>query len=306
MAEKKHKGFFVRGKFRASKHKIKVPLTPPPLTFETPWRKISWGNKEEQLTAVKNYKPINDDIEHLQILLYGPVGAGKSSFINSVSNVLRGRLTLPASVCSVNSEISFTKQYETHQIRKGRDTPKTFYPFVFSDMMGLEEGSDSGVHPDDIKLAMKGHVKEGHTFNHLEPLTDRDPGYNPAPSLQDKVHVLVCVISANSAEITPSVLQKMKEVKVRDLGIPQMAIMTNVDLACGETEKDLKNVYRSRHLRQKMSEFSSAVGIPMNCIFPVKNYSEEIDLDDDVDTLILSTLKHMLDFGDDFIDKMKP
>lgn len=55
-----------------------------------------------------------------------------------------------------------------------------------------------------------------------------------------------------------------------------------------------------------MSEFSSAVGIPMNCIFPVKNYSEEIDLDDDVDTLILSTLKHMLDFGDDFIDKMKP
>ncbi|GLD72518.1 interferon-induced protein 44-like protein [Lates japonicus] len=174
--------------------------------------------------------------------------------------------------------------------------------------MGLENGSDSGVPPDDIKLAMKGHVKEGHTFNHLEPLTDRDPGYNPAPSLQDKVHVLVCVISANSPEITLSLLQKMKKVKdmARDLGIPQMAVMTSIDLACSETEKDLKNVYRSRHLKQKMSDFSSAVGIPMNCIFPVKNYSEEIDLDDDVDTLILSALRHMLDFGDDFIDKLKP
>ncbi|GLD72529.1 interferon-induced protein 44-like protein [Lates japonicus] len=199
-------------------------------------------------------------------------------------------------------------KYETHKIRKGRDTPKTFYPFVFNDMMGLENGSDSGVPPDDIKLAMKGHVKEGHTFNHLEPLTDRDPGYNPAPSLQDKVHVLVCVISANSPEITLSLLQKMKKVKdmARDLGIPQMAVMTSIDLACSETEKDLKNVYRSRHLKQKMSDFSSAVGIPMNCIFPVKNYSEEIDLDDDVDTLILSALRHMLDFGDDFIDKLKP
>lgn len=53
-----------------------------------------------------------------------------------------------------------------------------------------------------------------------------------------------------------------------------------------------------------MRDFSSAVGIPMNCICPVKNYSEEINLSDDVDSLILSALRLMIDFGDDFIDKM--
>ena len=53
-----------------------------------------------------------------------------------------------------------------------------------------------------------------------------------------------------------------------------------------------------------MKDFSSAVGIPMNYIFPVKNYREEIDIDDDVDTLILSALRHMINFGDDFINKM--
>lgn len=43
----------------------------------------------------------------------------------------------------------------------------------------------------------------------------------------------------------------------------------------------------------------------MNCIFPVKNYSEEIEMKDDVDILILSALRKMIDFGDDFIDKIK-
>ncbi|XP_067458785.1 interferon-induced protein 44-like [Thunnus thynnus] len=143
-------------------------------------------------------------------------------------------------------------------------------------------------------------------FNHQTSLTERDPGYNPTPTPDDRVHVLVCVLSANSAEITDSVLQKMKEVRemARDLGIPQTVVVTNIDGACAETEKDLKNVYKSKYLKKKMTDFSSAVGIPMNCIFPVKNYYEEIDLDNVIDTLILSALKHVIDFGDDFIEKM--
>lgn len=53
-----------------------------------------------------------------------------------------------------------------------------------------------------------------------------------------------------------------------------------------------------------MKDFSTAVGIPMNCIFPVKNYSSEISSDDDMNALILSALRQMIDFGDDFLDTM--
>lgn len=53
-------------------------------------------------------------------------------------------------------------QYETHKIHVGRGTSKTFLPLVFNDVMGLEDGNNSGIHASDIKLAMKGHVKEGH------------------------------------------------------------------------------------------------------------------------------------------------
>ncbi|XP_035990920.1 interferon-induced protein 44-like [Fundulus heteroclitus] len=143
-------------------------------------------------------------------------------------------------------------------------------------------------------------------FNPVSPLTQRDLGYSPTPSADDKVHVLVCVLSANAPQIKPSVVEKMKNVRetASELGIPQMAITTKIDELCGEIEKDLKNVYMSKCLRQKMKDFSAAVGIPMNCIFPMKNYSEEIKLNDDVDTLILSALRKMIDFGDDFIEKI--
>ncbi|KAK5620521.1 hypothetical protein CRENBAI_022717 [Crenichthys baileyi] len=278
--------------------------TPESPLLDEPWRQLRWGDRQRDLQYAQEYKPAREDIRYLRVLLYGPVGAGKSSFINSVSNVLRERITIPALANATTSDKSFTKQYDTHKFAKGRGSSKTFYSVVFNDIMGLEQGSNNGVHANDIKLALEGRVKEGHKFNPVSPVTKNDPGYNESPSADDRVHVLVCVMSADT-QITPSILEKMKSVRetASELGIPQMAMMTHIDDACGEIEKDLKNVYKSKYLRKKMKDFSAAVGIPINCIFPVKSYSEEIDLKDDVDFLILSALRKMVDFGDDFIEK---
>lgn len=51
-----------------------------------------------------------------------------------------------------------------------------------------------------------------------------------------------------------------------------------------------------------MEEFSTNLGIPLNCILPVKNYSKEINLNEEVNSLILSALRLMIDFGDEYID----
>ena len=53
-----------------------------------------------------------------------------------------------------------------------------------------------------------------------------------------------------------------------------------------------------------MEEISTKVGIPMNCIFPVKNYHDETALDNDVDVLILEAVQHMIYYGEDFIEDM--
>ncbi|KAF1383089.1 hypothetical protein PFLUV_G00150700 [Perca fluviatilis] len=263
-----------------------------------PWRKISWGDNARDLQYVKEYKPGNKDIKHVRILLYGPDGAGKSSFIKSVCSVIQGRVTTPA----LTSDKSYNGTYETFKIRK-EGNPETFCHFVFNDVMDLKDGD--GICAEDIKLALGGHVKEGYQFKPSSPLSPGDPGYNPRPSADDQVHVLVCVLSADSAEITDSVLKKMADIReaASELGIPQMAIGTHIDSACPETEKDLKNVYKSQQLKQKVKDFSAAVGVPENYIFPVKNYSDETHINDDVNTLILSALRQMINLGDNFSEK---
>ncbi|XP_043987724.1 uncharacterized protein LOC122839814 isoform X2 [Gambusia affinis] len=282
-----------------------TPPPPPPCPLlTTPWREIKWGNNKELLQYTKKFQPQNKRAKAIRVLLYGPVGVGKSSFITSVNSVLQGRMTNKALASATTSDQSFTKSYQTYKIKKeGRGDS---YPFVFNDIMGLEDEDGRGVRTDDIILALKGHVKDGYKFSPLSSLSPGDSGYKPSPSISDRVHVLVCVYSANAPQMKSSVLKKMKAIReaASDLGIPQLAILTHIDAACGETEQNLRNVYKSKHLKKKMGDFSSSLGIPMNCIFPVKNYSHEIQINSDVDTLILNALRLMIDFGDDYAEKL--
>ncbi|XP_074471662.1 interferon-induced protein 44-like [Sebastes fasciatus] len=269
--------------------------------FIQPWRDIKWEDQSSVLQYVKDYKPQTEG-QQLRILLYGPVGAGKSSFINSVESILRGRMYAQALVDNTSAGC-FTKKYTTFKIPKGN--PKTFYPFVFNDIMGLHP--TKGVLVNDVKLAMMGHVKDGYKFDPESMLTDLRPNafYNEHPTDNDKVHVLVCVVPANTvSQVRDETVRKIREIRMEatKLDIPQVAILTMIDQACPEIKDDLKKVYKLKYLKEKMEEFSVDVGIPMNCIFPVKNYHEEIDLNSDVDSLILSSLKSIINFGDDFIN----
>lgn len=50
-------------------------------------------------------------------------------------------------------------------------------------------------------------------FNPVAPLSKPDPGYNTTPAPDDQVHLLLCVLSANSCEIKDSVLEKMNSIR---------------------------------------------------------------------------------------------
>lgn len=84
-------------------------------------------NRDTQadLHYVNNYKPQIEDLQ-LRILLHGPVGVGKSSFINSVKSTLQGRMCRQALVDNT-SRGCFTKKVQ----RKSDCVKNSMWSFRF-------------------------------------------------------------------------------------------------------------------------------------------------------------------------------
>ena len=55
-------------------------------------------------------------------------------------------------------------QLTTYKIPK--EDGQSFHPFVFNDMMGLERSE--GVLVDDVKLALRGHMRDGYQVQLLQ------------------------------------------------------------------------------------------------------------------------------------------
>ncbi|XP_076153694.1 interferon-induced protein 44-like [Alosa pseudoharengus] len=182
-------------------------------------------------------------------------------------------------------------------------------PFVISDVMGLENKTDSGIRPSDIIKALEGHIKEGYKFNPVASCSEQH--YNSSPTLNDKVHCLVFVIPIHNFIVNgyvDNVLMKMMQnirQKACDLGIPQVVILTKVDLACPHVKEDIKLIYRSKTIHQKVQACHHELGVPLNCIFPVKNYHEERQLNPDMDAVLLFTLTKILNSANDFVENIK-
>lgn len=54
----------------------------------------------------------------------------------------------------------------------------------------------------------------------------------------------------------------------------------------------------------QMQEVGSRLGVPLSCIIPVKNYSEELELDMNCDILLLSAVIQMFRFVDNYFDEL--
>ncbi|XP_029968765.1 interferon-induced protein 44-like [Salarias fasciatus] len=273
------------------------PSPPSPISRD-PWRKIRFDDRARR-EFVQNYQPRQQG-RHLRVLLHGPPGSGKSSFINSIDSALRGKITTRA-LAATTYDHSFTKKYKSYKIEK--KDPGSFYPFIFNDTMGIEKDVKGRVNIEELKLILKGNVREGYKFNPVSSLSESDPSYNNTPTMDDKVSVLVCVVPANT-QMDDEVIQKIRDVRdaASELEIPQIAVLTKIDEACPEVNKDVKNVYKSKYIKKQMEAVSAVLGIPLNCIFPVKNYSSEIETDIEMDSVILSAMRKIIDYGDDFLN----
>ncbi|XP_073719063.1 interferon-induced protein 44-like [Misgurnus anguillicaudatus] len=266
--------------------------------LEVPWRNIDWGQKAALINRLEEFTVCHPDVQCIKILLVGQVGAGKSSFINSVNSALQGRITSASLADSSGAcwSHSFTQRFRTHRVR----TANRYLNFSFCDIMGLE--SEAGPQPEEIINAIFGHVKEGYKFNRENPVTLDSEYFERNPDICDQVFCVVYIISAELIHFMHErLIENLRIIRrtISDRGIPQVIVMTKVDETCPLVRGDLRKIYISRRIKDKMEMCSDMLGVPMSFIFPVKNYHEEIDTDDNIDVLILKAVDQIVHVAND-------
>uniref|UniRef100_A0A3P9JG30 TLDc domain-containing protein n=1 Tax=Oryzias latipes TaxID=8090 RepID=A0A3P9JG30_ORYLA len=277
--------------------------SPETVDLEKPWRVVTWESerKSEQMESIRTYRPLNSSVTQARVLLIGPVGAGKSSFFNSINSIFRGHVTSQA--ISGSCSTSLTTQFRTYSMKAGREGKPL--PLILCDTMGLEENVGPDI--DDISNILKGHLPDRYQFNPSVPLQSEAHSFCKSPGLQDKIHCVTYVLDASKISIMSSKMEeKLKTIrrKVNSMGIPQLVLLTKVDEACSMVKEDITNVYRSSYIRDVVQEAATRVGVPLSCIIPVKNYSQELELDTNIDILLLSAAVQMLRFVDNFFDDL--
>ncbi|KAL6485192.1 hypothetical protein MHYP_G00072370 [Metynnis hypsauchen] len=174
------------------------------LTELNEWRDVQW-NQHPLITALQNFKISNRKVKELRFLLVGPIGAGKSSIINTIKSIFAGHQFIN---CLATSDLmDITVNYQKHTIGT--------LPFAFCDTMGIERGKSYGVHTDDIVSALKGHMPNDY----------------------------------------------------------------------------------------QMEECSIKLGVPMNCIFPLKNYHEETKLNEKLNCLMLEAFTQAVHSAHEYVTK---
>lgn len=261
--------------------------------------------REDLLSFVKTYKlikPYSDLVNQIRILLVGPIGAGKSSFVNSVKSVFRGHVTHQVLVGSNTHGTS--EMYRTYSIKDGKNG--NTLPFILCDSVGLGE-EEEGLCIDDVVPILKGHVPDRYQLHSKQPITPSHANYIHNPLLKDRIHCVAFVLDATSVEyLCHEVVTKIKRIRreVIKCGVVYVALLTNVDRLDLITKDDFMDIYRCMPVKLKLEAVHKKLGFALCDILAVSNYTSEWELDVVKDYLILSVLKQMLWAANDFLEDL--
>ncbi|XP_034002112.1 interferon-induced protein 44-like isoform X9 [Trematomus bernacchii] len=288
------------------------PRAPPEIQvpkpkLESQWREMEWTEEQKAslIKTISSYRPSCHEGTQARVLLLGPVGSGKSSFISSVQSVFNGRVTNRAMVGT--SSTSFTKKLQSFNIhgQKGEDPTG----LVLCDIVGLGGGEMTGLTLHDILSVIKGHVPEGHKFSSDQPVRSETVGYVKKPGLKDKIHCVAFVVDASKILTYPKGLGttfRLLRKHISDLDIHQVALLTQIDQICPETAKDVTQVYKRRIIQDMMNKAGDLLGMSTSYIVPVKNYSSELELNVNNDVLLLRAVDHILQYADLYFQDNAP
>uniref|UniRef100_A0A3B1KEF2 TLDc domain-containing protein n=1 Tax=Astyanax mexicanus TaxID=7994 RepID=A0A3B1KEF2_ASTMX len=250
------------------------------LLMEKPWRSVPWNfeRKKTLMDMITGWKHGVSSLKQARVLLVGPVGVGKSSFFNSINSVFKGYVSSQANTGCAGTSL-------TTQVA----------------------GASAGLDIDDFTSILRGHIQDKYQFNPSMPLQTESPSFCKEPGLKDKVHTVVYVLDSSKVKLlSDKMIEKLAAFrrKANQMGVPQLVLLTKVDEACPSVAADLKTVYQSHSIYKTMQKVSTNLGVTLSAVVPVKNYSQDLELDIQTDILLLNVLIQMLRATEGFFDDL--
>ncbi|XP_060581344.1 interferon-induced protein 44-like [Ruditapes philippinarum] len=270
------------------------------LLTDKPWRQPSKFNFEHEQKIIEHIRKIQPEGKP-NLLISGPVGAGKSAFISALISIGEG--TKNSRAQSGSSATSFTVKYI------GYSQKTLIKHFILRDMMGIEPNDGAGFHVEDFIYLVKGHIKNKYTFNPASPITPSDSNFRATPEPMDVIHCVIFVISAVDVynDIPEMYIRKIGQLQdnLRMERIPRILVLTKIDQLCKKVQEDINNIFRSIKVQKVVKTASEVFHIDQASIHPVVNYEDTGTLTPEQNIPLLLALEQSMVYADGRVQQSK-
>ncbi|XP_060553581.1 interferon-induced protein 44-like [Ruditapes philippinarum] len=236
--------------------------------------------------------------------MFGPSGHGKSAFINSVSTISTDRKSNKTNSAS-------TTKHATSVFRR-YDFEDLFYTFRIADTKGIVEFErDNKYLVENIVSIVNGHFRPGIEFKGEEFQTNGD-FYIDFPVESDKVHCVILMFNMKIFVNKGALFKLNYRTLVTDLSeelnrldIPRIVILTYADQVDEKVKNDISCIFYKEEVKKAVYTASEWLGVPVENIHPIVNYSNTVyaDLNHRLHIPILLALQSALYYARDTLHK---
>eukprot|EP00475_Leptophrys_vorax_P028104 TRINITY_DN4046_c1_g1_i1.p1 TRINITY_DN4046_c1_g1~~TRINITY_DN4046_c1_g1_i1.p1 ORF type:complete len:546 (-),score=143.72 TRINITY_DN4046_c1_g1_i1:84-1721(-) len=218
------------------------------------------------------------------LLMLGFYGNGKSAFINTVLTSLSEDEFIEKRAASRNSSKHVTR------------TLKNFA----SSCSQLQILDSWGISEDSMTMAELEGIIEGNIGYDFEMGQMIRKNTKSTKRRCPFVNNVIIVVDAQDIEDNAVMSSKIREYShfLQQRGYTPVIAMTKVDIIDPEFAPE-SNPFNSPKICKKMRLASQETGFPINCIFPVKNYSDEYERERSLEDLALFCISEAVRFGID-------
>ncbi|KAK3084893.1 hypothetical protein FSP39_020937 [Pinctada imbricata] len=220
---------------------------------------------------IQNYRPVAGK-EHVNILLLGPIGTGKSSFFNTLDTSLSSSDAVKRRAGAGSETHSYTTVFHVYRL-ESEETLK----FRICDCRGIE--SARSIPTEDVLAILDGHMKSGYESD------------------DDAILAVDGFMTSQDKGFFKSGIEALKHPWKKYIG--QLVLLSKTDQCVKVLESQIHKTFLSTDVKKSVESFAHSFGLPVSSVLPMKNYCTEVLKQTEVDILALFNLKQILGVAND-------